>query len=287
MATELEQLDVSDDQKYQAEVWRDSQRHNLTTITLTRYAISWENSKKGLVFEISKVTGAKPSLTDPTSISIQVFNPTTKKFKIYNFWFLTIELAIHWFQLIRKFARDSLDNRHIAIILNPISGNKSGRKAWQNKFQPALSYSGIRYSLFETTNSDYVENWVKSRDISAFSDIVCIGGDGTLHQLITAINKYHKAALDIISFGILPTGSRNALACEIGSRRTTEGIMNIIKAKTFKADIMQVRLESDVLLATCAISWGIVSDICEEAQHYRFLGAFRYTAVGIKKFIQK
>jgi len=158
---------------------------------------------------------------------------------------------------------------------------------WRTKFQPALSYSGLNYSLFETTGSNFIENWVKSRDVKQFTDIVCMGGDGTMHLLITAIIDHHKDAFESINFGILPTGSRNALAIEVGSKKSIEGIMNIIKGKTFKADLMKVRIESQLSFATTAVSWGIVSDISEEAQHYRFLGAFRYTAVGLKKFVQK
>ncbi|CAG9326396.1 unnamed protein product [Blepharisma stoltei] len=277
---------ADENQIFQEEVWTDHQHNINTDLKLTKFAISWKNTSKCHVYEAAKIIGAKLSPNDPTSTSIMIYKSVSRRFKIYHFWLSTADSAKNWTEQIRTYSNTHQENRHIAIILNPISGTKSSRSVFRNEFQPALNYSGVNYTMFETAYPNFIEDWVKSQDVKQYTDIVCMGGDGTMHLLITALNKYHEGVMDSISFGMLPTGTRNALSIEIGSKTATQGIANIIKRRTFKGDIIKVMIESNCVLATTAVAWGIVSDLCEEAQHYRFLGTFRYTAAGIKRVWQ-
>src|SRR5690349_14877086 len=115
-----------------------------------------------------------------------------------------------------------------------------------------------------------MDEWVRTQNIKEFTDMVCLGGDGTIHLLISSMNKHYPGSINSFKFGVLPTGSRNALACELNSKFVKIGILNIIKGNSFKADLMKIKLEFDEVLATTAVCWGIVSDLCNEAQHYRF-----------------
>ena len=82
-------------------------------------------------------------------------------------------------------------------------------------------------------------------------------------------------------------GSRNALACELNGKNMNTAIFNIVKCVRFVGDLMRIGIGSEEILATTAVSWGLVSDACDEAQHLRIFGAQRYNVVAFKKFFQK
>mmetsp|Transcript_2886 Transcript_2886/g.2598 ORF Transcript_2886/g.2598 Transcript_2886/m.2598 type:complete len:218 (-) Transcript_2886:301-954(-) len=216
-----------------------------------------------------------------------VLDSISDTFLFHQFWLATPSEASELKENLLEFAIDATSQRNIAIFMNPISGNRNGREVWDQQFQPALRFTPFRYSLFETTDHEYLEEWVQNHDIKQFTDMVCLSGDGTLHLLITAIKKYYPEFLEDFRFGILPTGSTNSLACELGARSIKQGILNIIKGYSVKADLLKIKLDSQEVLATCAMVWGVPSDICNDAQNYRFLGSLRYGVVGFMKFFRK
>lgn len=125
--------------------------------------------------------------------------------------------------------------------------------------------------------------------MNSYTDIVTLGGDGTIHLLISAL--YNRPDWEHIRhnvrFGTIPTGSRNALSCALGGKSTNQAMFNIIKGYSFWGDQIRVSMESKVVLSSCAISWGFVSSVADEAQKYRKFGPARYSIIGIKKFLGK
>jgi diacylglycerol kinase family enzyme len=119
--------------------------------------------------------------------------------------------------------------------------------------------------------------------------IICMGGDGILHQLINAL--YRQDALSI-PLAIIPLGSQNATACSLGGKNVYDAAFYAIKNMTVKADLFKVNLDDREIVASVAVAWGIVSQISEEAQNIRLLGTKvrprqRYTVAGIKKFLSR
>lgn len=108
-----------------------------------------------------------------------------------------------------------------------------------------------------------------------------------MHQLLTEL--YKKTNWEEIRkklrFGTIPAGSRNALSCGLGGWTGCQATFSIMKGKFIECDILKISLNSQEYLATCAMSWGLISSITDEAQHYRRFGATRYTLAGIKKLL--
>ena len=123
----------------------------------------------------------------------------------------------------------------------------------------------------------------------SYSDIITLGGDGTIHLLVSAL--YNRPDWDEIrqsvKFGTLPTGSRNALACALGGKSINQALFHILKGFYFTADQLRVTMEAKTVLSSCAISWGFISSVSDEAQKYRKFGPARYSIIGIKKFFGK
>lgn len=123
----------------------------------------------------------------------------------------------------------------------------------------------------------------------SYSDIITVGGDGTIHLLLSALYNRHdwEDIRQTVRFGTIPTGSRNALSCALGGKSTNQALFNILKGFSFTGDQLKVSMESKTVLSSCAISWGFVSSVADEAQKYRKFGPARYSIVGIKKFFGK
>ena len=87
-----------------------------------------------------------------------------------------------------------VENRNIALLINPISGKRKARALARTVLKPMLKMAKIKYDFFETDSSSYIENWVgqfKEKSFP-FSDIICLGGDGLFSQLINAIANHPK-----------------------------------------------------------------------------------------------
>jgi diacylglycerol kinase (ATP) len=89
---------------------------------------------------------------------------------------------------------------------------------------------------------------------------------------------------------VIPAGSQNALACALGCKNVKTAVFYILKGFTVQSDLIQVTLDSEQLLASCAVAWGVVSQIAEDAQKLRVLGTAvrtrqRYAVSGAKTFM--
>jgi diacylglycerol kinase (ATP) len=120
-----------------------------------------------------------------------------------------------------------------------------------------------------------------------FAQIICIGGDGLVNQLLNALKL--KGSLDT-QIGVIPAGSQNALACALGCKNVKTAVFYVLKGFTVLSDLIQVTLDSEQLLASCAVAWGVVSQIAEDAQKMRALGPAvrtrqRYVVSGAKTFM--
>ncbi|MGA1226377.1 MAG: diacylglycerol/lipid kinase family protein [Tamlana sp.] len=94
------------------------------------------------------------------------------------------------------------------VIVNPASGSGSARKSWP-KIKHALERHGFN---FEHTFTDYpkhsvelVENALKSN----FKNFICVGGDGTLHNIVNGIFSQNMIPPQQVKVGIIPFGTGN------------------------------------------------------------------------------
>ena len=103
---------------------------------------------------------------------------------------------------------ESKGKTKILFILNPGSGNHSidWRKEIEDYFSP-LDYSIDFFTLHKNCNIEEIKSKIKSYDPNK---VVAVGGDGTINLVAQCILDQR------IPLGILPAGSANGLAKELG-----------------------------------------------------------------------
>ncbi len=103
---------------------------------------------------------------------------------------------------------DRLPRRRIAVIRNPIAGDRAA-----SRFQAvlaALEARGCEVQVRETTHPNEIRELAAGISADAFDLVAAAGGDGTVNQVANGL------AADAPPLGIIPLGTTNVLALEIG-----------------------------------------------------------------------
>jgi diacylglycerol kinase family enzyme len=118
---------------------------------------------------------------------------------------------------------------NVLIIINPTSGTARRRKKLKTILAHLQMTSG-HLEIIYTASALHATEVVKEKRRAGFSLIICAGGDGTINEVINgflaeddshdpekeAADRKDRAALPLPSLAILPTGTGNGLAREIG-----------------------------------------------------------------------
>lgn len=111
--------------------------------------------------------------------------------------------------------------RKIAFLLNPVSGTRE-KSALRYIVEEQTKEKGIAFEFFPTNAAGQypeLEKCILSKEIT---DIVVIGGDGSISQVTAALRHTR------VPFGIIPAGSGNGLALAAGISRNTEKALQVI-----------------------------------------------------------
>ena len=103
--------------------------------------------------------------------------------------------------------------RKIIYLINPISGTSKKEKI-RLLIERETAFQGIPFKVFYTNSyGDY--EMIKDTIIHEhFTDVIMIGGDGTVNQVTDALRDTG------VRFGIIPSGSGNGLARAANRPRT-------------------------------------------------------------------
>lgn len=126
-----------------------------------------------------------------------------------------------------------LVDRPLRIILNPTAGQARGARLKQALDR--LSAAGVHWSITETQARGDAEALAESlsRD-SAVGAVIAAGGDGTINEAINGVLRAQRAGAAPAPFGLLPLGTANVLAGELGIDTPQSAAQALISGKTRK-----------------------------------------------------
>ena len=121
-----------------------------------------------------------------------------------------------------------MNNKNYLVIYNPQSGHKGLRAL--NKLIDKLVERQFEYDIYHTQIDSFAtEKYIKEK-IEEHTDIISIGGDGTLNMLSNAL------AYKDIPLGIIPCGTGNDFSRHIYNK-TDDVITTVIDGKAEKVDL--------------------------------------------------
>jgi len=112
-------------------------------------------------------------------------------------------------------------SRKISFLVNPVSGNTKKDEILRMLHQ-TLQDKDIPFEFIFTNalgDYDFIKDKIEKEQIT---DIVIIGGDGTVNQVIGALRD------EPVQFGIIPVGSGNGLAYAAGVPKKPQDAFQVI-----------------------------------------------------------
>ena len=164
------------------------------------------------------------------------------------------------------------------LTVNPHGGTKQGPLLLK-KVKPIFDAAGVELFIIETTFAGHAQELANQLDLSAYDGFIGIGGDGTLHEITNGmLSRYDKNKIPI---GMIPGGSGNSYMHDLSLTDPLNAAKAIIQGTTRSLDTAKIYMNHIIKYANNMIGWGLVTDVGNKAEHFRWLGTNRYTILSV------
>ena len=164
------------------------------------------------------------------------------------------------------------------LTVNPHGGTKQGPLLLK-KVKPIFDAAGAELFIIETTFAGHAQELANQLDLSGYDGFIGIGGDGTLHEITNGmLSRYDGNKIPI---GIIPGGSGNSYMHDLSLTDPLKAAQAIINGTTRSLDSAKVEVNHVVKYSMNMVGWGLVTDVGNKAEHFRWLGTNRYTILSV------
>jgi YegS/Rv2252/BmrU family lipid kinase len=153
------------------------------------------------------------------------------------------------------------------IIINPVSGKNRGLKNLR-KVEKILEERGVAYEVHQSSAVRDAEDIVRGLTEAGEYDIIVLGGDGTLHEVLNGIADPSRCKL-----GLVPSGTGNDFAEKLSlSKKVDEAMKTILDGEAKDVDYLDVGGVRCMNVAGV----GMDVDVLERCQKGKFRGKIKY-----------
>ena len=164
------------------------------------------------------------------------------------------------------------------LTVNPHGGTKLGPQLLK-KVKPIFDAAGADLFIIETTFAGHAKELANQLDLSDYDGFIGIGGDGTLHEITNGILSRHDGKK--IPIGIIPGGSGNSYMHDLQLTDPLKAAKAIINGNIRFLDTAKVEVNHVIKYANNMVGWGLVTDVGNKAEHFRWMGTNRYTILSV------
>lgn len=167
-------------------------------------------------------------------------------------------------------------NRKIIYLINPISGTSKKDKI-RELVEKVTAAKGFEYRVFNTNatgNYEYLKEHIANE---GFTDVVILGGDGTVNQVTGSLRETG------VQFGIIPVGSGNGLARAAGIPTSMKKAIELIfNGEAEYVDAFTVNEAYACMLSGMGFDAQVAHDFAQKSTR----GLFTYTQQSIIQFFK-
>jgi len=164
------------------------------------------------------------------------------------------------------------------ITVNPHGGTKQGPLLLK-KVKPIFDAAGTELFIIDTTFAGHAQELANQLDLSDYDGFIGIGGDGTLHEITNGMLSRHDGKK--IPIGIIPGGSGNSYMHDLQLTDPLKAAKAIINGNIRSLDTAKVEVNHVIKYANNMVGWGLVTDVGNKAEHFRWMGTNRYTILSV------
>lgn len=193
--------------------------------------------------------------------------------------------------------------RRLLVLVNPFSGTKKALRVWEGVTRPVLEAAGVEHvTVRETEHAGHAGEIAAELDLEAYDAVVCVSGDGLLHEVVNGLASRPDAALALqCPLCIVPGGSGNGLAASVGDFDALTASLRLARGLFRPLDLLRVvqaggadgggggdgEPAGETRHAFLMAAWGTLADIDFESESYRWLGGARFTVEGVAKVLKR
>jgi YegS/Rv2252/BmrU family lipid kinase len=164
------------------------------------------------------------------------------------------------------------------VIINPTSGNGASKKKWPLIFNE-LKKQEFEFEFCFTEYKKHSSKIIQNAINKGFTKFICVGGDGTLHNIVNGILSLNEINISKIKVGIIPIGTGNDWVKTYNiSKDYKKAIQTIKKEVTVKQDIGKITIKStkEVIYFNNLAGIGFDGFVVNKVNNYKNLGFLAY-----------
>lgn len=128
----------------------------------------------------------------------------------------------------------------VLIIYNPSSGRSANILPL---ILTTLKLNKISYELLETKQKNDTYFFAKDADLTKYSMLVSVGGDGSYHEVVNGmLARPDKLKIPV---SLLPNGSGNDTCRSIGIKNLDDALDYLIKGEVIALDTIRCMIDCD------------------------------------------
>lgn len=169
-----------------------------------------------------------------------------------------------------------MDDRKIVYLVNPISGT-SKKEGLRKLIERETTAHGIPFEVLATNAAGDYELLKDKLRRDRVTDVVIVGGDGTVNQVTDALR--HTG----VRFGIIPVGSGNGLARAAGiSTKPQQALAHVFAGRSSRVDAFLINNQYSCMLSGIGFDAQVAHDFATKASR----GLITYTQQSIVNFFK-
>lgn len=168
--------------------------------------------------------------------------------------------------------------KKLYLTVNPFGGLKKGPKILK-KVLPLFENKNIELTVIETEHAGHNKKIAMDVDMSGYDGFCCIGGDGTLSEVING--QMNRKDLLKFPIGLITGGTGNSFMHDLECLDPLEAAKRIINGKRRNIDIFSCKTNDELFYGFNILGWGIPTDANLLADKMRWVGKQRYNIASI------
>jgi len=162
-----------------------------------------------------------------------------------------------------------------------------------------LEQAGIAHDCLITTHEKHAEERMKKqsstsdfRDISEYSGIVLVGGDGCIHEAMQGIHQRNDRdiILERVKLGTIGAGTSNGFSASLAhaskeNHSPLDSAFMIVKGISSLVDISRYETKTTSYTSFLTFTWAMIADIDIESECIRWAGFLRMDIWGVVRVL--
>jgi diacylglycerol kinase (ATP) len=162
----------------------------------------------------------------------------------------------------------------LLVFANPAAG-KGEADAVLGRIAQLLRIEQIALDVHHAGSAEALSSAAHGARLKGVDGVLVLGGDGTINAVVHGLLT--RPANEVIPpLAVMPLGTGNALACDLGITDIETSIARLLVGETRPLDVIAVAAGERRFHALTIVGWGLAADVSSTAQSWRLLGQRSY-----------